>query len=302
MDLLSKFSSIEIKPDARISETDRTFGQAHQAAYDAARASLQELEFFWEDMQRQQQEALASTGNVPSESYLTTYGKLRLSERDIQEQRRSLHPAFIDRLASYFSSAYHLTIQTEDIKDNLLPHKPYHSSPQEYRPQMEEYTAAMDSLSLHYTEILEQIFLQTGGRELAESAVCELKEKCRRAAWDSAGSKARFTLKKASLQLDFACCYRLHYQNYGAWEIFQRAVDILKGIAYFEAEGFSGIPDSLAQALHSGDHSKNCFTFPGCVKVQSMKLYKNHRIDIKFHTEEHARKFVEEYLGTVPPY
>ena len=46
MDLLSKFSSIEIKPDARISETDRTFCQAHQAAYDAARASLQELEFF----------------------------------------------------------------------------------------------------------------------------------------------------------------------------------------------------------------------------------------------------------------
>ena len=33
MDLLSKFSSIEIKPDARISETDRTFCQAHQAAY-----------------------------------------------------------------------------------------------------------------------------------------------------------------------------------------------------------------------------------------------------------------------------
>ena len=46
MNLLSKFSSIEIKPDARISETDRTFCQAHQAAYDAARASLQELEFF----------------------------------------------------------------------------------------------------------------------------------------------------------------------------------------------------------------------------------------------------------------
>ena len=32
-----------------------------------------------------------------------------------------------------------------------------------------------------------------------------------------------------------------------------------------------------------------------------MRLYKNHRVDIRFHTDEHARKFVEEYLGTVPP-
>lgn len=300
MNLLTKFSSIEIKPDTRISETDRTFCRAHQAAYDAAREALQELEFFWEDMQHQQQEALAPAGTT-SEPYLTTYGKLYLSEDNIREQRRSLHPAFIDKLASYFNSAYHLTIQTEAIKENLLPHKPSYSSPQEYRQQMAEYTAALDSLSLRYTEVLEQLFLQTGGRELAESAVSQLKEKCRRAAWSRAGGKAGYTLKKGTLLLDHACSYRNPYRGYESWNILYQAVDILKGIAHFEAGGFSGIPDSLAQVLHSGDYSENCFTFSGCVKVQSMKLYKNHRADIKFHTEEYARKFVEEYLGTVPP-
>ena len=300
MNLLTKFSSIEIKPDTRISEADRTFCQAHQAAYDAAREALQELEFFWEDMQRQQQEALAPAG-ATSEPYLTTYGKLYLSEDNIREQRRSLHPAFIDKLASYFNSAYHLTIRTEAIKENLLPHKPSYSSPQEYRQQMAEYTAALDSLSLRYTEVLEQLFLQTGGRELAESAVSQLKEKCRRAAWSSAGGKAGYTLKKGTLLLDHACSYRNPYRGYESWNILYQAVDILKGIAHFEAGGFSGIPDSLTQVLHSGDYSENSFTFSGCAKVQSMKLYKNHRADIKFHTEEYARKFVEEYLGTVPP-
>lgn len=301
MDLLTKFASIEVKPDARISDADRIFCQAHQAAYDAARESLQELEFLWEDMQRQQQDALTSTSNVPSESYLTTYGKLNLSGSDIREQRRSLHPSFIHNLASYFNSAYHLTIRTEDIKENLLPHEPSYSSPQEYRHQMAEYTAALDSLSLHYTEVLEQLFLQTGGRELAESAVSELKEKCRRAAWNSTSGKAGYTLKKGTLLLDYACSYRSPYRGCGSWNIPQQTVNILKGIAHFEAEGFSGIPDSLAQVLHDGEHNESCFTFSGCVKVQSMKLYKNHRADIRFHTEEYAKKFVEEYLGIVPP-
>ncbi len=100
MDLLTKFASIEIRPDTRISEADRTFCHAHQAAYDAAREALQELEFFWEDMQRQQQEALAPV-DASSESYLTARNKLYLSKEDIREQRRSLHPVFIGRLIDY---------------------------------------------------------------------------------------------------------------------------------------------------------------------------------------------------------
>ena len=195
MDLLTKFSSIEIKPDTRISEADRTFCQAHQAAYDAAREALQELEFFWEDMQRQQQEALAPT-DASYESYLAVHNKMYLSEENIREQRRSLHPVFIDKLINYFNSAYHLTIRTEDIKENLLPHEPSYRFEKDFKQQTEEYTAALDSLVLHYTDILEQLFLRTSGRELAEAAVFDLKEKCRRAAWDSRNSKPNFTLKK----------------------------------------------------------------------------------------------------------
>lgn len=300
MDLLTKFSSVEIKPDTRISEADRTFCHAHQAAYDAAREALQELEFFWKDMQRQQQEALAPADGT-SEPYLTIRNKLNLSEENIREQRRSLHPVFINKLIDYFNNAYHLAIRADGIKENLLPHEPSYRFGQDFKQQAEEYAAALDNLTLHYTDVLEQLFLQTSGRELAEAAVLDLKEKCRRAAWNSAGGKAGYTLKKGTLLLDYACSFRNPYRGYESWDILHHAIDILKGIAHFEAGGFSGIPDSLAQVLHSGDHSKNCFTFSGCMKVQSMKLYKNHRADIKFHTEEYARKFVEEYLGTVPP-
>lgn len=300
MDLLTKFSSIEIKPDTHISEADRTFCQAHQAAYDAAREALQELEFFWEDMQRQQQEALAPT-DASYESYLAVHNKMYLSGESIREQRRSLHPVFINKLIDYFNSTYHLTIRADGIKENLLPHEPSYRFEKDFKQQTEEYTATLDSLVLHYTDILEQLFLQTSGHELAEAAVFDLKEKCRRAAWSRVGGKAGYTLKKNTLLLDHACSYRSPYRGYESWDILYHTVDILKGIAHFEAEGFSDIPDSLVQVLHSGDYRKSCFAFTGCVKVQSMKLYKNHRVDIKFHTEEHARKFVEEYLSTVPP-
>ena len=208
---------------------------------------------------------------------------------------------FINKLVAYFNSAYHLAIHAEAIKENLLPHEPSCRFAQDYKQQAEEYTAALDSLALHYTEVLEQLFLQTNGRELAEAAVSDLKGKCRRAAWDSTGDRARYTLKKAVLQLDYACSYRSHYRNYGSWEIHQQAIDILKGIAHFEAKGFSSIPGSLEQAIRKGAPDDSPIEFAGCVKVQSMKLYKNHRADIRFHTEEHARKFAEEYLGTVPP-
>lgn len=300
MDLLTKFASIEIKPDARISGADRLFCQAHQAAYDAARESLQEPEFFWEDIQRQQQELLDPAG-MTYEPYLTVCGKLDLSGNDIREQRRSLHPVFIQNLTAYFNDTYHLSIKAGDINENLLPQEPSYSYPQDCRQKAEEYTAALDSLSLHYTEILEQIFLQTGGQELMEAAVHELKERCRRAAWSSGSYKAAFTLKKSTLQIECACRCRDYCRALATWELYPGAMDILRGIAHFEAEGFSNIPGSLGQLLQKGTSNDGTIEFSGCSKVHSIKLYKNWRMDIKFHTEGHARKFVEDYLGTVPP-
>ena len=40
MNLLTKFENVEMKADTRISESDRIFCEAHQAAYDSARTSL----------------------------------------------------------------------------------------------------------------------------------------------------------------------------------------------------------------------------------------------------------------------
>ena len=59
MDLLDKFDAVTVKADARITPDDKAYCEAHQAAYDAAIQSFQELAFFWEDMESTQRNCWA---------------------------------------------------------------------------------------------------------------------------------------------------------------------------------------------------------------------------------------------------
>ncbi len=68
-----------------------------------------------------------------------------------------------------------------DIIDNLVPQKPADRWADNYKELDEKYTKDLDELALRYTDILEQIFLQTGGQAFFEQALLELKEKCRQA-------------------------------------------------------------------------------------------------------------------------
>ena len=157
MDLLKKFESVEIKADTRISEADRIFCEAHQAAYDLARSSLAELEFFWEDMRSQQRELLAPA-DASADTYLTTYGEFQLSSDKIRGQLQSLHALFIDHLVSHFSKTYHFSIDKGDVKDHLIPQEPTDRWVDDYKEQALKYTQELENLTLHYTDILEQIF------------------------------------------------------------------------------------------------------------------------------------------------
>ncbi len=301
MNPLTKSLSTEPNPEARISEADKAFCQAHQKAYDKARETLPGFESFWKGLQLHERETLApyADDDIPPESYLVLYGRIQFTWEDIRRLRHSLHEIFIYNLTTYFNMAYHLSIRACSMEENLLPNSPSQSSA--YDPDETEEDTTLESLSLHYTDILEQLFLQTNGRDLAEAALIELKGKCRQAAWNSDNNTAEFKLKKNILQLRCGCNYQDYYPVFPTWELYQGTLDILTGLAYFEAGGYSGFPDCLNQAIQHKGFYQSSFTFTDCHKVHSIKLYKNHRTDIIFYTEKHAVKFVEEYLGIVPP-
>lgn len=298
MDLLKKFEAVTATLDSRISDTDRAFCKAHQAAYDNAKCTLPELLCFWEDMQNQQAELLSGTDTSPT-FFLASRDSIKLSDSGIQEQLFSLHSLFVGELVSFFNKTYHLSLSIRDIEDSLIPQEPGDRWTDDYEDRVREYTRAMQDLSLRYTDILDQIFLYTDGRELSEQALHELKEKCHEAAWNISSGQARFTLKKCTLLLGgYFCSYRDQYGG-GYWELAKDTKDILRGITHFETGDFSTVPYRISKIIGTYSIHSDFHEFNDCDKILSLKMYKNHRVDIRFSTEENARQFINDYLGAI---
>lgn len=91
MNLLDKFETVTIKADVRITPEDKAFCEAHQAAYDAAVQSFQELAFFWADMENTQKELLGGSDT----SYLSSRDGPEISQRQINKHLEHLHWAVI---------------------------------------------------------------------------------------------------------------------------------------------------------------------------------------------------------------
>lgn len=105
MNALDKLNAVQIEADNRISETDRQFCEAHQAAYMDAKASLTELEYMWTDIVSRQSKLLepatAVWNNVQKYTYLPHF-----SEQDIRNQLEELNDLFISNLVRYFNHRY----------------------------------------------------------------------------------------------------------------------------------------------------------------------------------------------------
>lgn len=303
MELLSKFEAVEVKSDTRISEADRAFCEAQQAAYEAARTSLMELKFFWEDMQENQKKLLEGT-DTRSTQYLTDSSRINLSSEEIDKQRKLLHNVLIEQLVHYFNGLYHVTVSYGGVLEALLPKEPEDDysyddeSIAQHKKEKQDYETALLTLSLNYNDVLEQIFAQMDGKGLLEQALYELKGKCHRAAWHSYQKTAKYELKKDTLRFpEYGCSYSSGFRR-GYWELRDGMKDILRGIAHYETGTFSYIPPVISK-LFSYSLDYDLAEFYNCQKVKQLKMFKNGRVDIKFASEEHARKFTEDYLGLV---
>lgn len=298
MDLLSKFDAIQIQGDNRITDADLDYCIAHQNAYDAARSCFQELIYIWEDLTAKQTEFLdgIKADSSGKDCYLPDYdSSLKISVSKIREHIINLHTRFIRRLVEHFNREYQVSVEASQITEHLLPEKPSNR----YRANDEEnnYEGEMLRLSLHYEDILNELFVQLDGRSFREQALHELKEKCHSAAWISSG-KALYEIKKDVLYFSCGCSYESWFRS-EHWDLRESLKHILRGVAHYETGSFSTLPTGFSSLLGYNHSDTDVVPFPTCTKVRQIRMFKNGRVDIKFFSESAVRTFVAEYLGQV---
>lgn len=290
MNLLEKLSGVEIRPDSRISEADRRFCIAHQQAYDTAREELSELRQIWKEITEHQKEIL-DTATDEKGGYAALSG---FSSSSIRTKLEALPDIFISNIVRYFNRQYHVSVDTEPIRTLLVPEKPESTWEKE---QLKQYHTAMRELSLRYEDILEQIFIQLGGRTFMERAVDELKEKCHKAAWDTSSRIQKYEVKGDTIRFPYACRFD-DWLGRPKWSLNDGMKDILRGVSHFETGQFEYYPPGISVLLGWDDKDESVFEF-SCEKVISLRMFKNRRVDLKFSSKAYASQFAAEYLGLV---
>ena len=152
MNLLDKFETVTIKADVRITPEDKAFCEAHQAAYDAAIQSFQELAFFWADMENTQKELLGGSDT----SYLSSRDGPEISQRQINKHLEHLHWAVIYNIVHYFNSTYHVSVSADHVADNLLPQRP-DLKMYENKEAHDAYHKKLRAAKIRYEDVVDQI-------------------------------------------------------------------------------------------------------------------------------------------------
>lgn len=298
MELLQKFAAVEIQADHRITEMDKEYCELQQKAYETAISGFRELAFFWEDMNTAQTELLGNGKSPFYHNYLASHDGPTISQELINDHIEALHIDFIRNLTRHFNSTYHISIESLEISQVLLPKEPNENWRSNYKEQCERYHEQMQTLTVRYQDVVDQIILRLDGRSFSEQAFHELYCKCHNAAWNAQTQKPKFERRKDTI------CFIGNFCNLKSWskEIWvvpNDMKDILWGLAHFETDSYRVIPLGFSPLLTSEGTKETVLEFPTCEKVRQMKLFKNSRVDLKFHSPEYAEQFISKYLGSV---
>lgn len=302
MNLLQKFSQVEIRADARITEADRIFCQKHQEAYQAALDTFRQLLALWKEACGQQRRALydSENSNYVWTHYLASKKFPELDDIQVSMHILEVHKKFISMVVSYLNATYHLTIDSEAVEETFIPSLTDSES--------EDVEVIFQSLVLRYEDIIELILSWFDGRSFPEQAPYEMVMKCHRAAWKESNHQPNFEQKKNLVKIpNGACCYRYarkekQISSSEQWVIDSEVKSILKGLAHFETGAFEEYPYGIDKLLSEEIvlfEWWDLWEFEDCTKLERIKLFKNGRMDIRLTNEGYARQFVAEYLGTV---
>ena len=294
MSLLDKFSAVEVKTDNRISEEDRVFCQTQQRAYEEAKDALIKTRGLWKDLVKSQEDLLGAvmTDSYSKETYIRLNG---FSTTDIRNKIEYLPELFINAIVSYFNRKYHVSVSEMEVKKKLIPESPQFDWE---KSRTNEYHKQMRELTLKYEDVLEQIFVQLGGRTFAERALDELKEKCHKFSWNNYKGLPEYEVQNETIHFNGYACSFDAWLSRSVWKFNDGMRDVLRGLAHFETQQLDYLPKDIAFLVGYDDKCSSSYEFD-YEKLKRIRMFKNHRVDVRFASKELAHQFAEQYLGLV---
>ena len=114
MSLLNKFSHVEIKADARISEADKAVCLREQEAFDKSGPALEQLADYYDALNAEQRGILGEDTKDFYNPYMHTDG-FRFASDDARRAMEARNEMFIDRVVSYFVRTYSVEDRKSDV-------------------------------------------------------------------------------------------------------------------------------------------------------------------------------------------
>lgn len=182
MDLLEKFSAVEVRPADCLTEADRQFCQRQQEIYQEAAEGFYQLAALWTDLCDCQKAALSEANGPNSkwkQKYLMSKWWPEITAGTMMRHISVLQKRFISTLVSYLNDTYHLTLDANFVESELFSKESRYTG---YEETLDWSTVNL--VVLRYEDVIERILSWFDVRTLEEQAPYELVERCHRAAWN----------------------------------------------------------------------------------------------------------------------
>ncbi len=268
INLLEKFSSIDITVDQRISELETEYCKRQEMIFYETRDLLKKYLNEMTILHEKYNEKDSYRGQ--EESFLYKYDDLN----KVKDRITSIYKAFISRITGFFVNRHKITLSSSEIE------KKY------------------DENSISYSIVLDEIFEQLGGLSFKDKA----DEEIRAASRDIVYNKTNIQITKNKLSIS-DCIYwytgivddskSVSYDD-------RRVKPLFLALSHFMNDSVEMLPclNEVYQEFSRGSKEYDIFSKYeiGIFNVESLKVFKNGKIEIVFNEHENAETFKNEYL------
>lgn len=270
MNLLDKFNNLKISNVTRISDIDRSYCEHYEdiyikavKAYEGFRSSIQALV------------DVANTNPFHEDSYCFLVNSSD-DIRPIENRLEKLKKDFVNRLCWYFAGKYKVTISNGFI-GKYPPH-------------------------ITYENILDEIFLQMNGFTFEEKAVNEIKNDMQNLV---RGYMDKLYVQCKVNKLIFNNLYIVHYDDIfkrydiGRYGTHENALAFYTALCNFDHQdtGIGELRSFMDVSTKTFPDLFCKYDFRSMQKLDSIRFYKNGRIDVEFKNIQYANSFLQDYCG-----